>query len=137
MGVVTRHGISPIGAYDAEVLSRYPIGSEVECRLHQPKTPRLSGKFWAILGRVVDNTDAFPDTRSLANALLIHCGYIESTSLIGGGEHLHPRSISDLQKAEFEQFFEEAMDVICTQIIPGLDRDALLAKEHRFVVRST
>ncbi|HVL73676.1 MAG TPA: hypothetical protein VM434_17545 [Beijerinckiaceae bacterium] len=123
--------LAPVSAYDAEVLARYPVETVFRAEPDTKRDMALSAKLWCVLGRAVDNTDAFPDSRALCTALLIHHGYVQRTRLLGGGELVEPRSLTDFDKQEFETFYELAVQTICAEIIPGMSREALEADPRK------
>jgi hypothetical protein len=130
---VTPTGLMPIGPYDAEVFSQLKQGADVSVEVKQARNNRLNAKYWAILGRVVDNSD-WPSTRALNKALLVEAKHIDHVRLMDGSLLVEPRSLSDLEGPEFDEFYEWAIGYICEHVIPGLDREAL-EKERRWVVR--
>ena len=129
---VTRFGLEPVSHIDAEIIDRYPQGTELEVSLYAPKsTPQLR-LFWAILAAVLPNQDRFATTRDMADALLTECGYFrEAMVSFDGSVSTFPRSIRDLDKREFNEFFERAMVKISEHIIPGFDIESTIAELHR------
>lgn len=120
-----RRGFVPCTSFDAEQVDRYAIGSVVEASLHQPRSEKASRLFWVVLGKVLENTE-YPTTEALATALKIRLGHVHAVTLIGGGMHFEPKSFRDFDRDEFKQFFDRAMDVLATEVIPGLDIQAVI-----------
>ena len=118
---VTGHGLAPLGPYDAEVLAGFRIGAELSAELKQARHSGLNSKYWAILGRVVDNSD-WPSARALNKALLMEAKHVSHTRLMDGSLLVEPRDLSDLDGPEFEQFYSTALDFICEHVLPGMDR---------------
>lgn len=129
---VVQHGLSPSTAYDAEQVARFAIGSEVEVTFSQARSDKQMRLFWVVLGKVVECTD-YPNAEALAKALKIATKHVDSVSLIGGGLHVEPKSMRDMDREEFSRFFDAAMLVLATDVIPGLDVDALI-REGRISV---
>lgn len=130
MQVTPQGTLAPVAAWDAELIGGYPIGSEVEVTFHAAKSEKQARLFWVILGRVLDSTD-YPTAEALATALKIRLKHVETVSLIGGGLHVEPKSIRHMDRQEFSQFFDAAMDVLATEVIPGLDVEALIQDGRR------
>jgi len=130
---VTPQGLVPTTSYDAEMINRYKIGSTVEVMVHQPRNMKQSRLFWATIGKVVDNQDEFPTSEALAKALKIRLRYVDSFKLLGGGLHVEPKSMRDMEEDEFSRFMDQSWLVISTEVIPGLDIDALV-REGRLLV---
>lgn len=134
--VVTPTGLVPQSAYDAEMLGKYPTGAVVEAVLHEPKSEKQTRLFWRALGIVVDNTDRYGSSEDLCSALKLRLGYVDTFALIGGGLHATPRSTKTMNRAEFSDFFDRAMEVIAAEVIPGLDIKALLEEGRVSVGRA-
>lgn len=130
---VTRRGLEPVTPYDGELLSRYPVESDVEATLTQPKSEGQFRLFWVVLGRVLECTD-YLSTEDLATALKVRLRKVEAVTLIGGGMHVIPRSFRDFERQEFAEFFDAAMDVLASEVVPGLDIE-LLIREGRVALR--
>lgn len=129
---VTRSGLEPVSRIDAEIIDRYRQGDELEVTLYAPKSPPQVRLFWAILAAILPNQERFATTRDLADALLTECGfYREAVVSFNGDVTTFPRSIRDLDKKEFNAFFDAAMIKISEHIIPGFDIESTIADLHR------
>lgn len=130
--VVGRHGLEPVSHIDAEIIDAYPLGTELEVSLYAPKSTPQVRLFWAILGAILPSQDRFPTTRDMADALLVECGFFrEATISFNGRVSVFPRSIRDLDKEEFNAFFEASKLKIKELIIPGLNVDDLIVELAR------
>jgi hypothetical protein len=118
---VTTVGLVPCSAYDAEQIARFGMGSTVEAILHEPQSEKQARLLWRIVGIVADNTDDYPNADALMLALKIRLAHADSVSLLGGGLHLNPRSLKELDREGLSRFFDRAMEVISSEVIPGLD----------------
>lgn len=126
---VERGGLVPAAAYDAEVLARFTLGSEVEVTVSQKKSNDALRLYWGFLADVVENSDRFGNARALSNTVLCDLGYVESfTSLMGGGAHIHPMSIAEMDAPEFNQFVEKAFAVIREEF--GMDVEDYKARQR-------
>lgn len=130
--VVVR-GLMPASAFDEELLSRYAQGSVVEADIHQKASGKQLRLLWWALGKIVPNQDIYPNAEALMEALKIDLGYVETITLIGGGLHVNPRSLSTFQSDELSQFIDKALDRCAEEVIPGLDITVLL-REGRIAV---
>jgi hypothetical protein len=131
---VTPQGLAPLTRYDADLLSAYPMGAEVEAEIFQRKSNPQLRLYWSILQRVAENTP-FDSAEALSKALLIHLKHVASIKLVNGDEVLEPRSLRDFDKQALSRFFDEAIRVIASEVIPGLDIKALI-DEGRLIVGS-
>lgn len=110
---VVRGGYEPASAYDQEVHDRFPIGAEVEAVISQAKSNLQLRLYWGFLAEVAENQERFGTARALSNTLLCDLGYVESfTSLMGGGVHVHPMSLAEMDAPDFKAFCDKAFAVI-------------------------
>ena len=83
--------------------------------------------YWAVLGKVVANQSHFQTADDLHWGLKIRLGLVDEIHL-QDGVHLKPKSIAlgRMKQHDFDKFFREAMQFISTEVIPGLDSQALI-----------
>lgn len=114
---------------DAEsLLQSIAMGECVEVTVHRRRNPKHHRKLFALLKIVVENTDGrWPNTDALKEDLKMATGLFEKRASISGKVYFVPKSISfaSMDQAEFSRWYDQAVDVIVTRIIPGLDRDEL------------
>lgn len=123
---VTSQGLVPTSSYDAEMLAAYPFGTVVEAEVHQPRSPKQERLLRRIVGIVAHNTDKYASGHELMEALKVRLGWTHQVSLIGGGLHFHARSLSEMQGHQLNEFFDLAVQVMCSEVIPGMDARALI-----------
>ena len=131
----TPAGLTPVSAYDRERLSRYPIGSRLEADLRQPRSGPHHRLYWVVLGIVAQNNEHWKTAEDLHWAIRVELRMVQEMILLDGSVALRPRSTSfvEMDQAEFAKFFDDAMEIISTQVIPGMDVNALLAEGRRSV----
>jgi hypothetical protein len=127
MRVVAGPRLEPIGPHDAEVLGAYKVGTELTVEPKNVKNNKLLAKWWAVLGRVVENT-GWVSARALNKALLMELKLVSHTRLFDGSLLVEPMSLADLDDEEMSRLYDEGVDFICEHVIPGMDRAALEAK---------
>ena len=114
---------------DAESLLRtIAMGECVEVTVHRRRNPRHHRKLFALLKIVVENTDGrWPNVEALKEDLKMATGLFEKRVSISGKVYFVPQSLSfaSMDQAEFSRWYDQAVDVIVTRIIPGLDRSEL------------
>jgi hypothetical protein len=120
--VVTKDGMRPRDRVDGDALSDYPIGSQVEVTLYAEKSAAQLRLFWAILRHVLPNTD-FVATDALKDRLMVRAGFVKSFTTLGGGQTVepHPGSVREMDAPTFQAFFERSMEILATEIVPGLE----------------
>ena len=126
----TPQGLSPASAYDQERLDQYRVGASVEVTIRQDRSLPHHRLYWAILSEVVHNQEVFSTVEALHEAIKTELGYIKPAYRIDGTVHFVSDSISfkSMDEAQFNVFFDKAMDLICEYVIPGLDMDLLIAE---------
>lgn len=126
----TPQGLCPAAPFDLERLDRYGIGATVEVRIMQRRSLPQQRLYWSILACVVENTDEWPTSEHLHEALKLHLGYTQPLRTIDGRTTWRADStaFAAMDAAEFRAFFDRAMGLISSEILPGVD-PLTLAKE--------
>lgn len=133
--VTIRGGMAvPYSRADAEALAAYE-GKVVDMHLHQERTPGQMRLYRRLLKIVADNSEAFLFADDLHTMLCTRCGLADVTFLNTDPIKMmvEPRSSGALDAVEFTAFFNRAMYILATEVIPGLDIDVLI-REHRYLV---
>lgn len=93
----------------------------------RPRNPRRHALYWALLTLVVRNTDHWPSAEALHFAMKIRMGLVDEIASVNGEIILRPKStsFSSMDEATFAAFLNRVVDVICTEIMPGLDPQTL------------
>lgn len=114
--------------HDREILLGIPEGTDLFVKTSRPRSPRQHRLFWALLQLVVDNHDYYKRPDQLLEWLKVRLGYVDQTVWHDSQVWWKTKSISfaSMGQDEFCKFFSLAVDVIITEVIEGLDRDALL-----------
>jgi hypothetical protein len=125
-----RGKLVPATPYDAELLSQYKEDDELVCRLAPAGKgkPSLVSKYFATLGRLIDHTGAserWPTKDALSRHLMARFGHVKHFETTGGSVILEPLSPHEIPAKDFQAFYEQAMAVIGSEIVPGLDMHAL------------
>lgn len=105
----------PASAYDQERLSEYQNGAVLEITLWQGRNTRLLRKFYAILGKVVDDCPTpWKSKDEAADAIKMACGLTDYGKSVNGQFFIRPGSISfaNMDEAAFQKFFDLAMGVL-------------------------
>lgn len=121
----------PVNRIDAEALDKIKTGATVKCVLTQPRSVPQHRYYWRILSVVKENTEAFPTTESLHFYLKIKCGYVDHIRVNMNETVLVPQStsFSAMDQTTFKEYFDAAMHVIETDILPGVTVDALMGEQ--------
>lgn len=128
-------GFAPLAACDAEQMEHIPIFADVRANLTMPRSMPRHRFYWVVLGIVADNQERFRTAEDLHTAIKVKLGYVEDFVLIDGSLLIRPRStdFESMDELEFRQYMEAAFQIIVTDIIPGLDLEALKEEGRRKV----
>lgn len=125
--------LRPHAAYDRESLDYLPRGKPVRVQVNNSRSnPRLR-LYWVTLRQVVKNTEVFATDTALHKLLLVACGVTEPFIDLEGNITLQPSSIAfeAMLEDEFKAYFDRAMEVIATKIMPGVDLKLLLREARQ------
>jgi hypothetical protein len=119
MVVKGARGLSPVAAYDAEVLWSDPLGTEYDVVKRTKRSwPQLK-LYWAMLGRVVKATGKWPDPEHLHEAIKLTLGYCrEVVNLRTGEVTIVPDSaaLDAMDPEEFRAFFDSAAALLAERL---------------------
>jgi hypothetical protein len=120
-----------------EALKRFKLHELIEVPLpSRPRNVRHHRKFFALLQLVFENQEAYPTVDALLFALKVALGHADLIADMQTGElHPSPKSISfaSMDQAEFDAFYNSAVDLFVTKIIPGMNRADLEREVMEFV----
>jgi hypothetical protein len=122
----------PHAGYDVEMLERFPENVPLRIQLAQPRSGPRHRLYRVSLRIIVNNTDKFSTEDALHKTLLLACNVTEPI-LTTEGEFIYVPSSTAyhaMPEEEFKIYFDRAMEIVASVIIPGLDLDELL-KEAR------
>jgi hypothetical protein len=122
----------PHAGYDVEMLERFPENVPLRIQLAQPRSGPRHRLYRVTLRIIVNNTDKFSTEDALHKTLLLACNVTEPI-LTTEGEFIYVPSSTAYEampEEEFKVYFDRAMEIVASVIIPGLDLDELL-KEAR------
>jgi len=104
-----------------------PEGAEVLVGIRQPRNPKHHRWFFALLRKVIDNTDGrWKNEEELLFALKMATGHCEPSPALTGEVVLFPKSISFASMGElaFKTFVARCLDEIHLNL--GIDPDLLM-----------
>ncbi|SDK45616.1 hypothetical protein [Bradyrhizobium ottawaense] len=122
----------PHADYDIEMFERYPENVPLRIQLAQPRSGPRHRLYRVILRIVVENTNKFSTEDALHKSLLLACNVTEPVLTMEGEFIYYPSSTAfdAMPEDEFKIYFDTAMEIIASVIIPGIDLDQLM-KEAR------
>lgn len=121
--------LAPADALSEMALSDLPVkpGRAIKARITIERSGPQNRLAHALFAKVAEGlADPRWTADSVKIALKIRCGLVDVYRM-GGREIEVPRSVAfdRMDGSEFSSFLSRAMDVICQEILPGIDRDDL------------
>jgi hypothetical protein len=119
--------LAPADAASAAALEAIPEGASVQLKLTQPRNLSHHRKYWALLQAVFPHQTVYPTLDAFAAAMKVATGLAEPIALPNGRVVYAGSSISfaRMDQKAFEQFYERAVQIVLTRILPKVDSDAL------------
>jgi hypothetical protein len=123
----------PFANYDREKFDELALNKVLRVNIAQQRSQPRHRLYRVVLRQVVKNTDLFVDEDSLHKTLLLGCGVIEPVLTVTGEIIMAPSSTAfDAMKEDtFKAYFDQALNIISVNIIPGVDIEALLAESRK------
>jgi len=134
IGSPTPYALIPMNGHGAEMLAKVPLGEMVAITIKRGRSLPQHNLFWSILEHVAKATEWETKERLLV-ALKVWLGRYDLMQLPNGKTVPVPQSISfdKMGGDEFTRFMDESIRVICEEVIPGTDSDALIAEISQMI----
>ncbi|MGJ4945175.1 hypothetical protein ACQR1W_31760 [Bradyrhizobium sp. HKCCYLS1011] len=126
----------PYAPYDREKFEELPVNKLLRVNIVQQRNAPRHRLYRVILRLVVKNTDLFVSEDSLHKTLLVGCGVVEpvlKVHILPGAEDdgeiiMVPSSTAydAMDEDVFKAYFDKAMGIVESNIIPGIDLSLLL-----------
>jgi len=119
----------------AEVIAAIGLREMVTAEIRRQRNPRHHAKLFALLQVVFENQSTFPTVEDLLCAIKLATGLFDTRVTVDGDRYQVPKSISfaAMDQTRFEQWYERAVEVILTRIIPNANRSQLEARVHEIL----
>ncbi len=113
------------GCFDEEWQS-LPMGQDIKAECTVPANLKYLKFWWALMGMLCDNTEAFVDKRDASNRILLEARHyrIVQEPLTGKTE-IKPRSVSNLSADAWIRLLKRCAHVVITQFMPGMTEGVL------------
>lgn len=110
-----------------EYITELRHGQDVWLEVRRARNPRRHRLFWGLVQIIRDNTDLQQSPEAIADYLKLRGGHVEVFKRPGGEVVQVPKSISfsKCSEDEFKGFIDRLLDIVRTEIIPGLPEDDL------------
>lgn len=132
----TLAGLAATDEAGVEALRKIKQGDIVRCEVSRPRNVQFHRRYFALLNTVWATCGDWPDVEALLRELKFRVGLVDVQRVVDRktGEVLAelqiPGSISfaSMSEDQFREFYNRCVDVVCRDMVPGLD-DAVLREE--------
>jgi len=129
-------GLRPIDQIGMDVLAKLPEGREVIVKAVMARNGKQHRLFWALVGLLYQQQTRYATSKQLSNAIKCAVGYCDEVETKSGKVLVIPHSMAyhAMSQASFNEFFDRVIDLVVTQILPGVS-DAELRAELEDMTR--
>jgi hypothetical protein len=132
-----RHGdrLVPVAEWERERLMEIPEGRDLTVKITRTRSAKQHRLFWALMQKVVDNHPYYVRAEQLVEWMKIRLGYVEEIMFHDGQMMTKVSSISfgSMGQDAFQKFFNMALDIITTEVLPETDREDLLREVEQML----
>lgn len=126
--------LAPHDAVSDDLLREIPAGEIVKAVISRPRNIGHHRLFFAMLNVVWKAQNTFATLDRMLSIIKVGTGHFETYEL-DGQKVVEPLSISfaKMDQAAFRQFFDKAVVVILSKILPGVGREDLIREVYAMI----
>jgi len=120
----TLSGFSPADEASAELCRSFKINETYRADIVRPRNGPWHRRYWKLVSVVYENCEQFASAELLHGYLKLRCGVSTPVASLATGEvFMVPGSIAfhRMTQEQFEAFWTKVVEVVTTEIIPGLN----------------
>jgi len=123
----TTEGLVPADDDAMAEFAKCKLGQLVMADVKRHRYPGQHARYWVLCKLVADNSERYPTKERVSYMLKIATGHCEEIPMKDGNIAFIPHSINfaSMDQGEFEAFFERVIQLVCSQVLPGLDPGGL------------
>lgn len=138
---VTPCGLVPLHDSDLDLKKRLRVGSVVRCKVSNPRNYEHHKKFFALVRLTFDNLPLplvekwnIRNEYDMLRRFKRDLGYFTNTINEYGEHEIEYLSISfsAMEQHEFEQFYNQCIDLVLFKYIKGIDKQDLITEIENF-----
>lgn len=122
----TLNGLSPHDEGGSEALRGITLGAVVRVQVSRPRNLRHHMKYWTLCSKIANAVPGDLTAENVSDVLKLKTGHFRIVETTDGDgvieQNRIPRSISfaKMDQAQFSDFYERCILVICEQWLPGM-----------------
>lgn len=107
--------------------------------VRHPRSTQHHRLLFAMLRKVAQSTPTPLTEEALLSWVKVRTGHVEYVPLGFGNSFAAPASIAfnNMDQGEFNTFFDSVAELLCTEVVPGLNQPALLAELQSMLTERT
>lgn len=123
----------PVTAYDSELLSAIPLGKDLNAKLSAKRSLKQNQFYWCVLGKVVESHPFYMSSKAVHMAIKTRLGLVEEIKFHDGRmiTVVSSTAFDVMDATEFRGVFDNAIEVILSEILPGITRQELLGEAEQ------
>lgn len=121
--------------HDVELISGLPSMRDFLATISFPRSLQHNRWYWTLLGKVVENHEFYSSPEVLHLWIKKRLGLWDELKFHDGQVHLRISSTSfpKMDQGSFKDYCDRAIDVIVTDVLPGVRRRDLIAEIEKMV----
>jgi len=125
----------PCAMVDEEALLNMPEDKDLTVKITRPRSNKHHRFFWAFLNKVCENHDTYSKPDQLLLWLKVRLGYVEEVKFHNEEVFWVAKSTSfgSMDQNEFKKFFDEAVDLVVKEVLPGVTKSDLVREVEEMV----
>lgn len=130
-------GLRPLDAAAATILAKYKLGDMVAVDVVKPRCIGHHRLYWSLCQKVAENMPGDFDAEVVSDVIKVRTGHVTCVRT-KAGEMFLPKSISfaAMDQLAFNDFFDRAIRVVVSDILPGVNSDDLRAEVENMLAGS-
>jgi LPS O-antigen subunit length determinant protein (WzzB/FepE family) len=129
MQSIAPYALIPQDQSGTDLLAKIPLGEDVVVKVMRDRSLPQHRLFWSVL-RYVAEASEWETAEKLLVALKLRLGRYDLMKLPSGKVVPVPDSIafSAMTQDDFQQFMDKSIALICSDVLPGVDSERLIAE---------
>jgi len=126
--------LRPVDQAARDIVAKYKIGDLVTADVVKPRCLSHHRLYWALAQVVSENMPGEFSAEVVSDVIKVRAGHVTVVKT-AKGEVFIPKSISfaAMDQIEFYQFFDRALRVVVSEILPGVNSDSLRQEVEQIV----
>lgn len=128
--------LAPVDQFASEQMARLPRGKDLAVDARSRRNMGQHRLYWAMCGLVAESSDRFGDAEEVSDFIKYSTKHVKlAHNPVTGASFLIPKSISEASMSgeQFTRYFNRALHIVLTEILPGVPEGELRAQIENIV----